>query len=160
MVIHTSKRRKLVIWMEDIIKEKISADHLLYVSLKYTKTCDVIVNLLLRWKEMIEVSMDAILIHAKKKKKISSIPTNPVGKKEEIQRLFKKDKNFLEMIDLYDMFKKIRELRTERIGEFRKNVTLKIFYQGKEIDVNLEQLKVYADKVEKFISTTKQFLLS
>jgi hypothetical protein len=146
--------------MEDIIKEKISADHLLYVSLKYTKTCDVIVNLLLRWKEMIEVSMDAILIHAKKKKKISSIPTNPVGKKEEIQRLFKKDKNFLEMIDLYDMFKKIRELRTERIGEFRKNVTLKIFYQGKEIDVNLEQLKVYADKVEKFISTTKQFLLS
>jgi hypothetical protein len=53
--------------MEEIIQEKISADHLLYVSLKYTKTCDVIMNLLLRWKRMIEVSIEKIFEHAKKK---------------------------------------------------------------------------------------------
>jgi hypothetical protein len=145
--------------MEDIIQEKISADHLLYVSLKYTKTCDVIINLLLRWKEMIEVSIDRILKESKKKKKISSIPTNPVGRLETIKKLFKKDKNFLEVLEMYEMFKKIRELRIERIGEFRKNVTLKVFYRGKEININLDQLKVYADKVEKFISAIKQFLL-
>jgi len=146
--------------MEDIIQEKISADHLLYVSLKYTKTCDVIMNLLLRWKRMIETAVDRILEHAKKKKKISSIPTNPLGKIEQVQKLFKKDANFLEVIKLYEMFRKVRELRTERIGEFRKNVTLRVFYQGKEININLEQLKEYADMLEKFISSTKQFLLS
>jgi hypothetical protein len=146
--------------MEDIIQEKISADHLLYVSLKYTKTCDVIMNLILRWKRMIETSIEKILEHAKKKKKISSVSTNPVGMIEQIRVLFKKDKEFLEVIELYEMFKKIRELRTERIGEFRKNVTLKIFYQGKEIDVNLEKLKEYAELLEKFISKVKQFLLS
>ena len=58
------------------------------------------------------------------------------------------------------MLRKIEGLRQERIGEFRKNVCLKIFYQGKEINVNLEQLKIYAEMLEKFISTTKQFLLS
>ena len=47
--------------IEEIIKEKTSADHLLYVSLKYTKTCDVILNLIARWKSLIEVSFDAIL---------------------------------------------------------------------------------------------------
>ncbi|MBU0959347.1 MAG: hypothetical protein KKB31_05370 [Nanoarchaeota archaeon] len=146
--------------MEDIIKEKISADHLLYVSLKYTKTCDVIMNLLIRWKEMIDVSIDSILRQAKKKKKISSIPTNPVGKIESVKKLFAKDKNFLEVLKLYEMFKKIRELRCERIGEFRKNVNLKVFYQGKEININLEQLKIYSDQVEKFITSTKQFLTS
>ena len=146
--------------MEEIIREKISADHLLYVSLKYTKTCDVIVNLLLRWKRMIETSIDKILEHAKKKKKISLISTNPLGKIEQIKKLFKKDKNFLEVIELYEMFRKIKELRTERIGEFRKNVTLKVFYQGKEININLETLKEYAEMLERFISTTKQFLLS
>ncbi|MFH1327114.1 MAG: hypothetical protein ABIH59_03235 [archaeon] len=146
--------------MEEIIQEKISADHLLYVSLKYTKTCDVIVNLLLRWKEMIDVTIDTLLKHAKKKKKISLIPSNPVGKIEAIKKLFKKDKNFLEVIEMYEMFKKVRELRKERIGEFRKNVTLRLFYRGEEVNINLEQLKIYADKVEKFISTTKQFLLS
>lgn len=146
--------------MEEIIQEKISADHLLYVSLKYTKTCDVIINLLLRWRKMIDTSIDEILKHAKKRKKVSAIPTNPLGKIEAVQKLFKKDKNFMEMIDFYIMLKKLEELRKERIGEFRKNVNLKIFYRGQEINVNLEQLKIYADKLEKFITTTKQFLLS
>lgn len=54
--------------MEKIIKEKISADHLLYVSLKYTKTCDVIINLLLRWKIMIELATDKLIERAKKEK--------------------------------------------------------------------------------------------
>lgn len=147
-------------FIEELIQEKISADHLLYVSLKYTKTCDVIMNLILRWRKMIETGIDGILERAKKKKKISSIPLNPVGKIEATTKLFKKDKDFLEVIDMYKMFKKIEELRKERIGEFRKNVTLKVFYKGEEININLEQLKIYADKLEKFISTTKQFLLS
>ncbi len=145
--------------MEDIIQEKISADHLLYVSLKYTKTCDVIMNLILRWTRMIETAIDRILEVAKKRKKISTISTNPLGKIEQVQKLFKKDSNFLEVIELYKMFRKVRELKTERIGEFRKNVTLTIFYQGKEVQVNLEKLKEYAEMLEKFISTTKQFLL-
>lgn len=146
--------------MEEIIKEKISADHLLYVSLKYTKTCDVIFNLLLRWRKMIETVINRILIHAKKRKKISSVSSNPVGKIEQIRKVFKKDPEFLKVIDLYEMFRKLPELRTERIGEFRKNVNLKIFYRGKEINMNLEQLKIHADMLEKFISTTRQFLLS
>ena len=79
--------------MEDIIQEKISADHLLYVSLKYTKTCDVIVNLIFRWRVMIDRSIDEILKHAKKKKKISSVPSNPTKKIEYVRKIFKKDKN-------------------------------------------------------------------
>jgi len=145
--------------MEEIIQEKISADHLLYVSLKYTKTCDVIVNLILRWQKMIDISIDEILKHAKKRKKISSVPTNPTKKIEEIRKLFKKDKVFQKVIDDYEMFRKIDELRKERSGEFRKNVTLKVFYKGNEISINLDQLKIYAEELEKFISTTKQFLL-
>jgi len=146
--------------MEEIIQEKISADHLLYVSLKYTKTCDVILNLILRWRRMIETSINEILKHAKKKKKISLIPPNPIGKIEEIKKIFKKNKDFLQVIEMYEMFRKIEELKKERAGEFRKNVNLKIFYRGKEINVNLEQLKIYAEMLEKFISITKQFLLS
>ena len=61
---------------------------------------------------------------------------------------------------MYEMFRKLPELRCERIGEFRKNVTLKLIYRGEEVNVNLEQLKKYAEELEKFISTTKQFLLS
>ena len=144
--------------MEEIIQEKISADHLLYVSLKYTKTCDVMINLLFRWCRMIEISIEKILKQAKKKKKISSIPGSPVEKLEKIKGLFKKDKDFLKTIEMYEMFRKVDELRKERIGEFRKNVTLRLWYKGKEINVNLDMLKEYAANLEKFVETTKKFL--
>jgi hypothetical protein len=169
--------------MEDIIKEKISADHLLYVSLKYTKTCDVMVNLLIRWRKMMEISIDAILKSAKKKRKISAVPTSPLGKIESIRKIFKKDKDMEKAMDSYEMFRKIEELRKERIGEFRKNVTLRmfrkieelrkerigefrknvtlrVFYRGEEININLEKLKEYAEMIEKFVDTTKKFLSS
>ncbi len=144
--------------MEEIIKEKISADHLLYVSLKYTKTCDVIYNLLLRWKNLIETSINEILKHAKEKKKISSIPVSPIEKMEKVRKLFKKNEEFLKVIDFYEMLRKIEDLRQERSGEFRKNVNFRIYYQGEEININLEKLKEYAEDMEKFISITKKFL--
>ncbi len=146
--------------MEDIIQEKISADHLLYVSLKYTKTCDVILNLISRWQKMIDTSIEALLENAYSKKKISEIPQSPVGKINVAKKLMKKDENFLEILELQEMFKKIRELRCERVGEFRKNVALKVKYKGEEVVINLEKLKEYADKLEKFISSTKHFLTS
>lgn len=146
--------------MEDIIKEKISADHLLYVSLKYTRTCDVIVNLILRWRKMIDTSVEEILKKAKKKKKISQIPANPIGKIDAIKEIFKEDKCITKVMEDYEMFRKIEELRKERIGEFRKNVTLRVMYRGKEININLDALKEYANDLEKFISKTKQFILS
>ena len=144
--------------MEDIIQEKIRADHLVYVSLKYTKTCDVIVNLLLRWRKMIETSIEEILKHAKLRKKISSIPASPLAKMDDVKKIFRKNKEFLEVIDVYEMLRKIEDLRKDRIGEFRKNVTLRVNYRGEEVDINLEKLKIYASMLEKFISITKQFL--
>ncbi len=145
--------------MEDIIEEKIRADHLLYVSLKYTKTCDVIMNLLFRWRRMIETSIDNILKHAaSKSKKKFVIASSPLGKMEEVKKLFKTDKNFMEVIEFYEMLRKLEDLRKERIGEFRKNVTLRVIYRGEEVNINLDKLKIYASMLEKFISTTKQFL--
>ncbi|HLD37903.1 MAG TPA: hypothetical protein VJA20_00505 [Candidatus Nanoarchaeia archaeon] len=158
---HTSKEDILESKiMEEIIQEKISADHLLYVSLKYTKTCDVIMNLLLRWRRMIETSIDALLDHAKKKKKISSVPETSVKKLDKAKEIFKKNNDIMNTLKFYEMLRKLEELRTERIGEFRKNVNLKIFYMGGETDVDLKKLKDYALLLEKFIGRVKQYIAS
>src|SRR3990167_9284381 len=107
--------------MDKVIKEKISADHLLYVSLKYTKTSEVIMNLILRWTIMMEYGLDAMLKHAKKKKKIKSIPDSPKPRLDLIRETFKKDKIVIETLDLYEMFRRIETLKKESEGEFRKN---------------------------------------
>ncbi len=142
----------------EILKEKTSADHLLYVSMKYTKTCDVILNLIARWKSMMEISFDAMLDKAKEKKMIASLPTNPKQKIEFIRSYLKKQKSTQEALVLYIFFKRIPELQKTREGEFRKNVCLKIVEPGKTTEINLEKLKEYSEVLERFISEVKLFL--
>ncbi|MEM3074824.1 MAG: hypothetical protein QW727_02700 [Candidatus Pacearchaeota archaeon] len=146
--------------MDKVIKEKISADHLLYVSLKYTKTSEVIMNLILRWKVMIEYSLDALLKHAKKKKIIKSIPNSPKQKLDLIKDKFAKEKVVIETLNLYEMFRRIETLKRESEGEFRKNVALKVNYRKEVIKINLDKLKEYSILLEKFINYLKQFLSS
>src|SRR3989344_2687372 len=144
--------------LEKIMKEKISADHLLYVSLKYTKTCDVILNLLRRWTVMINDSVDGFLDQLKKKKKIKSIPAAPRQKIEIIKEHFKKSPEVMKAMELYEFFKRVDNLRTIRESEFRKDVRLRIDDNGKEVIINLDKLKEYAAILESFISYIKQFL--
>ncbi len=140
------------------MQEKISADHLLYVSLKYTKTVDVILNLIARWKSLMELSFDKILEKAKKKRLISKIPTVPKRKLEEVRLIFKKDQEMLHALDLYEFFAALDKLEKVRENEFRKNITLKALYRGEWIDIHLEKLKEYHAIVEKFIHKLKQFV--
>jgi hypothetical protein len=146
--------------MDRIIKEKISADHLLYVSLKYTKTSEVIMNLILRWEVMIGYGFEAMLKHAKKKKLIKSIPDSPKPQLDLIREAFKKEKIVIETLDLYEMFRRVENLKRESEGEFRKNVALKVTYRGEVIKINLDLLKEYSMTLEKFINYLKQFLSS
>lgn len=141
--------------MEKIIKEKISADHLLYVSLKYTKTCDVIINLLHRWKIMIELAMDKLVEQAKKKKKWKAIPDAPRAKLVQLKKIFAKDELVSEVLGMYELFRDIDDLEKIRESEFRKGVNLRIEYKGNTIDINLDKLKEYADTLERFISSLK-----
>ena len=77
--------------VKERIKEKISADHLLYVSLKYTKTGDIIINLLLRWKNMIDLAMDLLVEEAQKKKKWKAVPDAPRAKLVQLKKIYEKD---------------------------------------------------------------------
>ena len=144
--------------LEQIIKEKTSADHLLYVSMKYTKTCDVILNLIARWKSMMEICFDAVLDKAKEEKLIQALPTNPKQKIEFMRLYFKKQKAIQETIPVYIFFKRVPELQKTREGEFRKNVCLKVIEPGRVTEVNLEKLKEYSELLERFISEVKLFL--
>lgn len=146
--------------MDRIIKEKISADHLLYVSLKYTKTSEVIVNLILRWTIMIEYSFENMLEFMKKKKLIKSIPSSPKQRLDLLREYFKKEPIVTKTLDLYEMFRRIEELSKESEGEFRKNVALKVSYRGEVVKINLDKLKEYSTTLERFINYLKQFLSS
>ena len=141
--------------METIIKEKISADHLLYVSLKYTKTCDVIINLLLRWKIMIELGMDRLVEGLKKEKKWKQGLDAPRAKYVQLAKFYTHEPAVMDTLKIYDLFKDIEKLEKVRENEFRKGVNLKVTYRGEIVNVNLEKLKEYSQILERFISYLK-----
>jgi hypothetical protein len=141
--------------MQRIIKEKISADHLLYVSLKYTKTCDVIINLLLRWKIMIEMAMDHLVEKAKKQKKWKPVPDAPRAKLIQLKKIYSDDAVIMQTLDLYELFRDMEKLEKVREGEFRKGVNLRVVYRGETINIDLDKLKEYSALLEKFISSLK-----
>ena len=141
--------------MDDVIKEKISADHLLYVSLKYTKTCDVIINLLLRWKIMIELGMERLILKLKKQKKWKPVPDAPRAKLVQLRQIYAKISPVAETLELYELFRDIEKLEKVRENEFRKGVNLKVFYKGSETNINLDKLKEYSEILERFISYLK-----
>jgi hypothetical protein len=146
--------------IEKIMKEKISADHLLYVSLKYTKTCDVIINLVKRWTIMIDDCILGLLEQLKKKKKIKTIPEAPRQKAELVKISFKNTPEILNALKLYEFFKRVDNMKTIRECEFRKDVRLRITDNGEETIINLDKLKEYSSTLESFISYVKQFLLT
>ena len=146
--------------LEKIMKEKISSDHLLYVSMKYTKTCDVMINLIKRWKIMMDYAFEELLKKAKKKKMIKSIPEAPKLKIDAIKKAFENEKEVMDAVKEYEMFKLIETLKKTKEGEFRKGVCLRVTYKWKEVAINLDKLKEYAEILERFINYTKHFLTS
>ncbi len=144
--------------METIIQEKISADHLLYVSLKYTKTTDIMLNLIERWKSMIALSIDKLLEKARKKKKLGSIPGVPKLKIEKVKKIYKKEKEIIDGIEIYEFFKRISKEEKIRENEFRKNVTLRVNDNGEWVNIDVEKLKEYNGILERFISKLRQIV--
>ncbi len=139
--------------IDDIIKEKISADHLLYVSLKYTKTCDVILNLLSRWKIMVDTSFAFLIKKAGKSWK--PVPDAPRAKAIQLRKIYANEPIVIEALDLYEFFRDIEGLEKMRESEFRKGVNLRVTYKGKIVNINLEQLAIYSQILERFISYLK-----
>lgn len=143
---------------QDIDKERRAADHLFYVSLKYTKTCDVILNLIARWQGMIDKSMNALLEKAKRKRLVKVIPLAPRAKVNLLLSTFKREKVVKETLDLYLFFKNISKLEQVKEGEFRKNVNLKVIDGNNITSINLDKLKQWQEVLERFLSFVGHFI--
>jgi len=143
--------------MQDIEKEMKAAQHLLYVSLKYTKTGDVIRNLMYRWKIMIEHAVDLMLNKARKKKLVKEIPVAPKLKIMLLADLLKKEPIVIDTLKLYSFFRRVDRLESVNEHEFRKNVALRVIENENEITIDIEKLKEWQELLENFIKFVRAY---
>lgn len=129
-----------------IEQEKKRAQHLFYVSLKYTKTGDVILNLIERWERMVALCMELLLKKAKKAKRLKEIPVAPKARELAVRKVYK-DELITKVMDLYAFFRKLPALEKLREHEFRKHVALRVIEAGKETVVNMDKLKEWDELI-------------
>jgi len=123
------------------------ADHLIYVTLKYTRTSEVIKNTI---KRLINAIDFAVLESLKflKVKDISDVPRRRIKQLQEKKPEFKKD------IRMYLLMKGIDAAPFSGREEYRKNVTL-LTGAG---DVNVEKLKNYFERTILFVKNVDEMI--
>ena len=73
----------------DLAKEELKrVDHLIYVSLKYTRTVDVLLSVVDRMINAYGFAIDSLLKIAKENKKIENMPDRDLLKAEETKKLY------------------------------------------------------------------------
>jgi hypothetical protein len=135
---------------EDTPQEELKrADHLVYVSLKYTRTCDIMKNAIQRMINAFELMMAEYLEYLRKNKKIEEVPTN-------VKERALLTKNLLgapakKYFILYNLLKKIDKAEYTPREEFRKNVTL-ITKTPVVMEIKVDNLYDYLEKTKEFVS--------
>ncbi len=138
--------------IEDAKEELKRADHLIFVSLKYTKTVDVIASIIKRLLSAHKSAADSLIEYLKEKKKVKETPVSFKAKIELLRKTMKQEeiKEFIDFIIFLSRIDKSNHLKKE---EFRKNVALIAEEDGKIIaEVSIEVLKEYYRKTEDLIN--------
>jgi hypothetical protein len=139
----------MITLLEDAGEELKRADHLIYVSLKYTRTVDVLLNSLSRMIDAYEFLIDALLEYAKEKKNLQTIPTTPLEKGEVVKKLYPQQE-IQDNIDLFFLLRKIYRAPHEKEQEYRRHVALITTIEGREEIVNIDIVTQYLEFQKNF----------
>jgi len=124
------------------------ADHLIFVSLKYTRTCDIMRNAIKRMIAAFELAIDIYLEDYRKRKGMIEIPKNYKDKIAIVKK--EKGTSAKKYIILYNLLKRIDKSKYTASEEFRKNVTMKLI-EGKSIEIKVEDLYNYLKLIKEFV---------
>ena len=146
--------------MEELFEEAASefkrADHLFYVSLKYSRTGDVLMSLIDRLIACIDKSMDVLF----KLKEIKEIPPAPLPRANLIKQNFAEDNLIMKTMDLFFIMRKMIRSEKEASNEFRR--TLKVTIQMPDEDepfiLDIDTAQIYFDLVKKYLQHIREMI--
>lgn len=139
------------------IQELKRVDHLFWVSLKYTRTVDVIKHVIDRLVNCIGFGLESLLKYAKEKKLVTNIPANAGLRCDLLRKTFPDNSELVDYINFYLMLRKLSKAEYTKKEEFRRHVTMiATIDKGEIINVDIDILKEYYDKTRNFIAFVKR----
>jgi len=137
------------------VKEITRADHLIYVSLKYSRTIDVIKSIVSRLIEAynfaIIASLETFYTDEDELKKYLH------GFKTQTEAVVKAFPDTKEDIEFYKYLRKLKNAPVNaRLNEFRRHVTLVTEIDDKEVHVKTDDIEEYYEKTKSFLRKVNQ----
>lgn len=132
------------------VKETTRADHLIFVSLKYSRTVDVMKSVVNRLIEAyhfaILAGLESYYTDEDELKKLLH------GFKTQTEALIEAYPNLKEDVEFYTFLRKLNIAPVkQRINEFRRHVTLITEIDGKELHVKTDDIEVYYERSKDFL---------
>ena len=141
------------------VQELKRVDHLFWVSLKYTRTVDVIKHVIERLISFIGYGLEALLKYANEKKLVANIPENAGLRIELLRKTFPENAEIVEYINFYQKLRKLSKAEYTKREEFRRHVTMiATIDKGEIVEVSIDSLKEDYEKTKVFIRLVKKII--
>jgi len=140
----------------DAREELKRADHLIFVTLKYTKTVDVIKNTIHRLINAYDYGIISALEHLKKQKKLKKIPLTPISRAEELRKPTNRRPEMKQFLEFYFLLKRIDKAQYTKKEEYRKNVALTVLEKDEVFTIDIEKLFEFYKRTRDFIDFVEE----
>jgi len=127
-------------------------EHIIYVSLKYTRTVDVIINALNRLIGTYDFIIEALLEKAQKEDKIAALPKSPALRATTLGEIYPQDLTLQKALSFYAFLKTVLKTNYERREEFRRHVTLVVSFPNSTAEIDIDNLVNCERFVHKFFN--------
>lgn len=142
---------------DEAVQELKRVDHLFWVSLKYTRTVDVIKHVIDRLINCIGFGLEALLKYAKEKKLVTAIPENAGLRCNLLRKTFPDNLQLIDHINFYTRLRKLSKAEYSKREEFRRHVTMiATIDKGEIVEVSIDVLKEYYEDTKSFVSFVKR----
>ena len=139
------------------VQELKRVDHLFWVSLKYTRTVDVIKHVIDRIINCIGYGFESLLKYAKEKKLVAHIPDNAGLSCELLRKTFPDNAELIDYINFYTLLRKLSKAEYTKKEEFRRHVAMiATIDKGEVIEISIDVLKEYYEKTRIYLSFVKK----
>ncbi len=137
-------------YLDDAVTEMKRVDHQVYVSLKYTRTVDVLLNIISRMIDGYEEMWNGLIQYHVEQNKVEEVPQAPLVKASMVLDLY--DEEIIkDNVELYLLLRKLHRSNPEREQEFRRHVTLRTVIDGREEIVNIDIITQYYHMQKEFL---------
>lgn len=136
------------------LEELKRVDHLIFVTLKYTRTVDVIRNVLIRLVSTMDYQIADTLEYFRKKGKLAAVSPATLIRCRKLEEIFPKDQEIKNMIDFYMEMKNLVNSEYKKKEEYRKNVAM----ITKEAEITIDKLRDYANETKRYINYLKEMM--